>query len=803
MYIVIRRALIATALSTCGPLFAQEASQPAAADKEPIHVLEKFVLEEKVEDPMGVMPKEPTGAAFGLSLTPLETPRSMTFLSGEMLEQYGVNDIADLVRVAPSTYTTFNFGIQGGVDIRNVSADSYFRGIKRVENRSAIPTPLGATDRVEIVRGPPSPIYGSGKIGGYMNYVPKTARASTGKYLDVPVGKVSVTYGDYNKRILTAEVGGAAKLGKLPAGYYVYTQFEDSDSFYNNATKKQEILQATFNVDLNRAVRIEAGTMLQHWRGVGVVGWNRLTQDLVDNGTYKTGLPLVNLDTNGSGAIELAEINASGSDKLIKTLTYNQYLGLAARPTLQPQFALDPATVGTTHLDTQQVILEPFVDAHDEILFADLILDRGGLFTVTNKMYAEQLLQLKSQYLSFARRQDQFSFEDKLLFEQKPLAPFPWVTISNALALSVRYSDNDLATSGNFQIYARPDIARALVPNVIIANSLDDPIGFPWGSRVKSTYTEYGAGVLSSIDFKRVPLSVILGGRYDTIDATSATPPALAGNPPPTSGTGTDWAFSQSISASVTAFEAFRPYVTTAVQNVLVIGNGGTLSVAAVNKGAYDDASLFETGVKGSLLAGKLFYAAAYFDQTRKSLDSDTGETTATKGTGYELEVKFVPHKRLSLSVSANWQKTVYDPVTTRTYMITPEIAGYTAQQGNAGLIRVTLPASDLYAERPGSPKRIFSVASTYYLTNQWALSGSVTHQDKFFADVMKTITLPAADVFNLSVIFNYGRLSTRLSVSNLTDERYFRANQPDTGGGIMALPNPGRTTDLKFTYEF
>lgn len=793
--------LVATLILPLPALLSQE--KPADKPAEPIHVLEKFVVEEKVDDPMGVMPTNPTGAAFGVALKPLETPRSMTFLSGEMLEQYGVVDIADLVRVAPSTYTTFSFGIQGGVDIRNVSADSYFRGIKRVENRSALPTPLGATDRVEIVRGPPSPIYGSGKIGGYMNYVPKTARAATGKYLDAPVGKASLTYGSYNKRVLTAEVGGSAKIGKLPAGYYAYAQFEDSDSYYDEATKKQEILQATFNVDLSRALRIEAGTMLQHWRGVGVVGWNRVTQALIDNGTYIAGLPLVNLDTNASGAIELAEINASGSDRLTRTITYNQYLGLAPLPTLQPQFALDPATVAAVHLEPNEVILEPYVDAHDEILFADLIVDGGGTYVLTNKMYLEQLKQLKSQYLSFARRQDQFSFENKLVLEQKELAPFPWMNFSSALALSVRYSDNDLATSGTHQIYSRPDISRALVPNVTIANSLDDPSGFPWASRVKSTYTEWGAGLLTSINFKPVPVSVILGGRYDYIDAESSTPTGLAGNPAATAGSGTDKALSHSASLSVTAWDVFRPYVTTAVQNVLVMGNGGTLSVAAVNNGAYDDAGLFETGVKGSLFGGKFFYAAAYFDQERKSLDSDTGETTATKGTGYEVEIKYAPHKRLSLSVSGNWQKTIYVPLGTRSYTIAPEIAGYTPQQANGGLIRVTLPALPIYEERPGAPKRVFSAASTYYFNDQWAVSGSVTHQDAFYADVMRTIILPEADVFNLSLIFNHGHLNTRLSVSNLTDERYFRANQIDNAGGIMALPNPGRTIDLKLTYEF
>ena len=37
---------------------------------------------------------------------------------------------------------------------------------------------LAAMDTIEVVKGPPSPIYGMGKIGGYTNMVPKAGRAA-------------------------------------------------------------------------------------------------------------------------------------------------------------------------------------------------------------------------------------------------------------------------------------------------------------------------------------------------------------------------------------------------------------------------------------------------------------------------------------------------------------------------------------------------------------------------------------------------------------------------------------------------
>ena len=73
----------------------------------------------------------------------------------------------------------------------------------------------------------------------------------------------------------------------------------------------------------------------------------------------------------------------------------------------------------------------------------------------------------------------------------------------------------------------------------------------------------------------------------------------------------------------------------------------------------------------------------------------------------------------------------------------------------------------------------------------------------EFFADVMHTVLLPEATVVNLSLSFNRDTFSSRLSAYNVTDERYFRANQADSAGGVMALPNPGRMVDWRLAFRF
>jgi iron complex outermembrane receptor protein len=70
--------------------------------------------------------------------------------------------------------------VPGALNIRGTLAENYFRGFKRVENRGTYSTPIGGAAQIEIVRGPPTPIYGAGKVGGMLNFIPKSARDEGG-----------------------------------------------------------------------------------------------------------------------------------------------------------------------------------------------------------------------------------------------------------------------------------------------------------------------------------------------------------------------------------------------------------------------------------------------------------------------------------------------------------------------------------------------------------------------------------------------------------------------------------------------
>jgi len=135
---------VATAACACHGLlaFAETSAKTPAPASEPIVLLDKFVVGGG-EDPNSLMPNQPIDT-LGLSKKIVETPRSVSVVSGEMIEKFNMSELADIGRFSPSTYTAFSFGVQGGLQVRGDTADTYFADMKKLNNASNLPTIVGA-----------------------------------------------------------------------------------------------------------------------------------------------------------------------------------------------------------------------------------------------------------------------------------------------------------------------------------------------------------------------------------------------------------------------------------------------------------------------------------------------------------------------------------------------------------------------------------------------------------------------------------------------------------------------------------
>jgi len=123
-----------------------------------------------------------------------ETPASVVLITRNEIEQYGYQTLHEILEHVPGLYKIddyfwiggYNYGVRGfystgvfndiiilidGVNQKEDYYDSY--------NLSKINIPVEAIDRIEIVRGPMSVIYGNGAFFGAINIITKNGQASS------------------------------------------------------------------------------------------------------------------------------------------------------------------------------------------------------------------------------------------------------------------------------------------------------------------------------------------------------------------------------------------------------------------------------------------------------------------------------------------------------------------------------------------------------------------------------------------------------------------------------------------------
>ena len=434
-----------------------------------------------------------SNSLFGLSKPLLETPRTVSFISGDAVDLFSLSAVEDLLRVVPGVFTTTRFGVQGSVDIRSVPADTYFRGMRRLTLQGHGRSVLAAMDSIEVVGGPASPLHGMGKIGGYVNFVPKSGRSKSGQYLSEAHGFVQAIAGDYNRQEISFGLGGPVKVdssGKT-GGYYLYGLLEDSDSYADGVPVKQTLFQAATNVDdMLGEFRLEAGINYQESRTSGAL-IGRLTQNLVDDGLYIGGSPLVNLDLNNNGTIGYLEmqtaspvagnlssnnqplqqffawpVDADGKPLSVKDFPVIQGIPkslfdyLKEYPEADPGellraqgaggplpisgfipvgMPLDPRTVSFNFLNPQRSsAFEKDVKAEFFTVFADLVYDRNADFTIKNQFFFDSMNQYKNSNQPFSQTQDVYVLEDKFTLTNRIDVLPSWLRINQAVSVNVR-----------------------------------------------------------------------------------------------------------------------------------------------------------------------------------------------------------------------------------------------------------------------------------------------------------------------------------------------------------------------------
>lgn len=139
----------------------------------------------------------------------LETPQSISVIGREELDARGVNSTIEALRYVPGVVTSFYgqddrswewFSIRGFGS--NYDAN-YLDGLRQPSGGYTVlqNEPYGL-ERIEVLRGPSSTMYGQGDAGGVISRISKRPRAGAPREVEVQIG-------NFGRKRLGADLGGA------------------------------------------------------------------------------------------------------------------------------------------------------------------------------------------------------------------------------------------------------------------------------------------------------------------------------------------------------------------------------------------------------------------------------------------------------------------------------------------------------------------------------------------------------------------------------------------------------------------
>ena len=176
----------------------------------------------------------------GQAATLRDTPQSVRVFDAEFFADVAAVDISDIVRFAPSAST--QYGEVGFL------ADAYFaRGFAITQvinsarlNSSNFPLDAAVMERVEVLMGPASVLYGSMQPGAVVNIVTKTPLDET--HLDI-----GVELGSFDHQRYTLDVGGPLGDGVRAR---LNVAYQDRETFLDFWEEKKLILSPALEWDI-------------------------------------------------------------------------------------------------------------------------------------------------------------------------------------------------------------------------------------------------------------------------------------------------------------------------------------------------------------------------------------------------------------------------------------------------------------------------------------------------------------------------------------------------------------------------
>ena len=688
----------------------------------------------------------------------LDTPKSVSVISKQLLKDTQITTLSDALRTVPGI--TLGAGEGGNPNgdrpfIRGYNSESsmYVDGVRNATSQNR---EMFAIEQVEVTKGSASALGGAGTSGGSINMISKVAKK--GDSLEGSVGS-----GTDNYQRITLD--GNKDFGNgIAARVAVMGHHNEKAGQSDGAEYKRAGIAPSITFGLDTPTR-------------ATLGYYYLKSD----DTPDSGIPYNNpfAATNAN-----AKFNGNGKPIDVKQ---GEYYGWKDR-----DFQKQENQIGTIKLEhdlTDNLTITNtavYNKSKNDYLWTNPDDSKGNIYdkttgTLTGNVWAR----------ANSRVADTDTFTDQLALTGKFNTGF----LKHSFNLGAEYSDQEtdrtqyiidgLASTGAAHNACKPaDIASGWCTSVQNPNrgawtgtlSTDGADSYNIQSKNTSVY------FLDSIELHPQWL-LDLGVRWDKYNTEQtmtygARNSAVLGSATvaPTAKVGDQVAIENDkdfinwqagVTFKPTENSSIYASYATSSNPVGVDGGDGSEGItAAINNLKPEEVKTYELGTKWDVLNDKLNLTAAIFRTEKTNTRATTTEGTTsnigeTRVDGIELGV--------TGNITEKWAV----------------MAGYTyldSELVDGGYTNIGTTAAPIYAENPSNGNQVQNVAknsatlwTTYAVLPQVTIGGGATYMDKVFGNATNTKWVPSYVRYDAMARYNVNKnVDLQLNVNNLSDKRYF-----------------------------
>ncbi len=791
----------------------------------------------------------PTSSVFDRQSL-LDTPRSVTVLTPELMARFDIQDFDDLALIGAGTQQTNYYGVPGSPVLRGAIGGVYFNGMQRAYQRNEMPLSFGSFDGLDVVKGPAPAHFGAGQAGGYTNLIPKTP------YFDRARSALTVEAGTDDHYRAQYDTGAPFLLGESPAAYRLSLTGQSGGTAYNRVNNDFVSLYGAMKVQLRSDLTLFTGAEAFRFKSNENAGWNRPTQALIDDQRYVIGEPINIASSAWSGranrdalyynpalVVPASVVDAGVSAGLLTSAQRDLLLNLASpadRAVAYANFApadlstIDQTASGyqytpaylaangpvfTAPITTGTVLAsdDDFADADNLLYFADLVHQRDDGATLTGQFLLDYIHTNKISTYGYAASTDQLVMEAKLTHRRR----FDWLNSTLTSGAAVRRSHSIVLQDFFDEPFSRRDITQRTISanSVIPVGPQTDPTGTNFwsptsqgGANAESTLwqTSLFAYAESHPTDRLTTFLSVLGTHApyrtvypDGVDRIPADDPLRD----PVSDHQNYGSMSFSPVYALTA--QTRLYSTIQYGTSLDPIDGG----AIIGKGNFAANELAEIGFKTSLLDDTLFASLSTYQWEQTAFSVRDNVAQELKGRGTEFELTYAPSTAFSLIGSLGHQRiNRITPLDFRSIPLTEaQWALYGGQLSHPysgidpapGFGPYATPATNPQLEYPGAPQTQAKLRVDFALTHGFHAGLAAIWSNAYWHNFDHTLRLPRATRFDATFGYKTENWSVTLLGSNLTDADLYAGAEPVFAANTLLTRAPGPATKLVVRFNY